>query len=176
MAIEETRKKITFVPFEIKKGREVDTSPAPTVTTKNGALRFSKKYIDEQSLNHQFVKFFYDPIKNVVGWQVKKQVSLEAVGKTWKMVNQNAKTGFWSVSIGKMLAIMDAKHPEREWHKLPVQKHVEANGMDKGTVTYFVELVVEVNHRKPKEEEPQPTEVPAADLLDTALEHATQAV
>ena len=66
MAIQETRKKMTLVPFEIKKGREVDNSPAPTVTLNKGALRFSKRLIDELGLNKQFVKFFYDHMKKTV--------------------------------------------------------------------------------------------------------------
>lgn len=144
MAIEETRKKITFVPFEIKKGRAVDNSPAPTVSIKNGALRFSKNLITETDLNGKFVKFFYDPLKNVIGWQVKAEVNLQFVGKTWKMVKANPGLGIWTVSIGKLLDEIDVKYKEKAWYKLPVKKYVEANGMDKGTVYYFVELVNEV--------------------------------
>lgn len=171
MVIEETRKKIHFVPFEIKKGRSVDTSPAPTVTLVKGALRFNKNFITEIGLNGKFVKFFYDPIKKVVGWQVKTEVNLAVVGKTWKMVNANATLGSWTVNIGKMLDLLDSKASQKAYYKLPVMKYVEANGMDRGTVYYFIELIDEV-------EDPKKASKPEAPVtekeLEAALENITQ--
>lgn len=172
MAIEETRKKITFVPFEIKKGRAVDTSPVPTVTLNKGALRFNKILIKELNLNGKFVKFFYDPIKNIIGWQIKTEVNLQVVGKTWKMVKQNPTIGSWTVNIGKMLELIDKKAPERVYYQLPVKKYVEANGMDKGTVYYFVELVGEAE-APPGEKGSKSATVSDKDL-DTALQGITQ--
>jgi hypothetical protein len=140
MAIQETRKKITFTPFEIKKGREVDTSPAPTVTIRKGVMRFNASLVHELSLNGKFVKMFYDPIKSVVGFQIKNEVSLQVVGKTWKLVKTNGKTGIWSITIRKMLNAIGSGYAEKSYYQLPVQKYVEANGMDKGAIYYFVEL------------------------------------
>lgn len=150
MAIEETRKKIHFTDFEITKGRAVDNSPTPTITIDSGNLRFSKAIIVETSLNGKFVSFAYDPIKNVVGWKVKAEVNLTLVNKQWKLVKANGKNGLWTVSIRKMLDAIDptGKMSTKKYSKLPVQKYVEANGMDKGTIYYFVDLNEEIGPKK----------------------------
>lgn len=150
MAIEETRKKIHFTDFEITKGRPVDLSPPPTITIDAGGLRFSKALIVETALNGKFVSFAYDPIKNIVGWKVKAEVNLAVVNKQWKLVKQNETNGNWTSSIRQMLNAIDptGKMSTKKYSKLPVQKYVEANGMDKGTVYYFVDLNEEIGPKK----------------------------
>lgn len=140
MAIQETRKKITFSPFEIKKGREVDNTPAPTVTIRKGVLRFNSSLISELNLNGKFVKMFYDPVKGIVGFQIKEEVSLQVVGKAWKLARVNEKTKTWSITISKMLRAIGPGYDQKSYYQLPVQKYVESNGMDKGLIYYFVEL------------------------------------
>lgn len=150
MAIEETKKKIHFTDFEITKGRPVDNTPAPTVSIDKGQLRFGKSLIVDTALDGKFVSFAYDPVKNVVGWKVKTEVNLTLVNKQWKLVKQNQTNFSWTVSIRKMLDAIDptGKMSTKKYLRLPVQKYVEANGMDKGTVYYFVDLNEEVGPKK----------------------------
>lgn len=150
MAIAETRKKLHFVPFDIKKGRDVDTSPAPTINVKEGALRFSKALITELNLNGKFVKFYYDGIKNVIGFQYKTTAALQSMKDgTWKMVNQNPKNGCWTVSVRKMMnSQFGEKQAKKNYGALPVIRYREGSDiMDRGDVYYFVELVDEVEKK-----------------------------
>lgn len=155
MAIEETRKKIHFTPFDITKGPGVDSSPAPTLTLTQGSLRFNKSVIKELSLTGKFVRFFYDPVKKIIGFQIKTEVELRQLkgeGK-WKMVNSNKVTGSWTVSVKKMVEQQfGMKTAEKKYPPFPVKKYIESSSaIHKGDVYYFVEIVDEVT----KEDEPQ---------------------
>ncbi len=157
MAIEETRKKIHFVPFDINKGRDVDTSDAPTIKLTEGLLRFTKGLITELGLNGKFVRFFYDPIKKVVGFQVREEVELRALkgeGK-WKMVRQNETNGSWTVSIRKMLAAnFGSKVAEKKYPLAPIKKYIEMTDiMTKGQVYYFFEIVDEYDPNEVTEDD-----------------------
>ncbi len=170
MAIEETRKKIHFTPFDIKKGRAVDESPAPTMTLTAGSLRFNKSLTTELNLNGKFVKLYSDPIKNVIGFQIGTEVIDHPDLKGWKLVNANPDTGMWTVSIRKMLEQQfGEKTAEKKYGKLPVRKYVEANGMDRGMTIYFVELVDEVTNEPKKPITESTVPVNEADL-DKALD------
>lgn len=165
MAIQETRKKIHFTPFEIKKGRTTDDSDAPTITIIRGNLRFGAGIIRELNLNGKFVNFAYDPLKNIIGFRVQEEVNLRIVGKTWKMVRQNPKSGQWTVSVRKMLEMIDQKMMNKAFYRLPVQKYVEANGMDRGQIYYFVELI--------DGESPQGSETPSESEITQPLTEVT---
>ena len=150
--IEETRKKIHFVPFDINKGRDTDTSDAPRVKLTMGSLRFTKSLLTELNLDGKFVRFFFDPIKKVVGFQVKEQVELRALkgeGK-WKMVRQNKSNHSWTVTIKKMLrANFGEKIAEKNYPMAPIKKYVEMTDvLSKGQVYYFFEIVDEVKEEK----------------------------
>lgn len=150
MAISETRKKLHFVPFDIKKGRDVDNTPAPTITVTQGSLRFSKALITELGLSGKFVKFYYDAIKNVIGFQFKDEAALQSMKDgTWKLVTQSM-NGNWTVSVKKMMkANFGEKQASKSYGQLPVQRYREGSDiMDRGEVFHFIELVDEVENKK----------------------------
>lgn len=174
MAIQETRKKITFTPFEIKKGREIDTSDAPTISISKGQMRFNPSVMEELSLNGKFIKMFYDPIKSVIGFQIRQEVSLQVVGKTWKMVRKNDSTNMWTLQVTKLLDQIDPAFRDKVFKKLPVHKYIEANGMEKGTIYYFVELNA-LEAEEPRLRGPNKKKSPVTEAdLDKALQTITQ--
>lgn len=144
MAIQETKRKINFIPFTVKKGRDKDTSPAPTMTLNQGKLRFSKSLITELDLNGKFVRFFYEPSRNIVGFRVEEQINQEVM-KDWKMVRQSS-NGNWTVTITKILAFFHRGLESKSFEKMPVKKYVEMTSMlDRGETFYYVVLSNEAN-------------------------------
>ncbi len=143
MSIKETHRKIHFTPFEIKKGRDVDDSPSPTMTlkTETGALRFSKSLITELNLDGKFVKLYYEPTKRIIGFQFKSTATDNEL-KSWKLVKRNPVTGTWTVTINKMLNQFNSKPTKDLYSMMPVRKYVDSTGvMNRGDVFYYVQLI-----------------------------------
>ena len=87
--IKETKRKINFITFVPHRGRTKDTSkPAHvTVNAKYGTLKFGKKAIDELEMKDMFVKFFYEPSKSIIGWQIVSDLSQpQLMSKEYKLV------------------------------------------------------------------------------------------
>lgn len=143
MAIKETSKKIHFIPFTGGRGREVDDSPAPTITInrKNFTVLFSTGAVREMGLDGKFIRFYFEPIKKVIGWQVRDIVKQNEM-KVWKLVKAS-KVGGWQCSIGKLLKQFDGRLKKELYKGVPIQKYREANSLSEynGQVFYFVELV-----------------------------------
>lgn len=145
MAIPETRKKMHFVPFDIKRGRSKDNSPTPTITISKGLLRFNKSLMVELALEGKFVKFFFDPLKKVIGFKMVDLLDQRDM-KNWKLVRGTKMGGVWSVSIKRMLeANFGESTAKKVYPMLPVQKYIESSDiMERGQQYYFVEIVDEI--------------------------------
>lgn len=144
MAIKESKKKIHFVPFEQARGAMASNTPAPTVSVKKGVLFFSQKLIEELQLNGKFVRLFYDPLKKIIGFQIREQI-LQTEMKTWKLVRQNKQIKIWKISIRKMLAEIGPQCVEKKYSRLPVKKYISTEPMSRGEVYYFFEIIDEVD-------------------------------
>lgn len=141
--IQETQRKIHFTPFELKRGREKDTSPVPTLTlnTETGGLVFSKSLMTELSLEGKFVKFFYEPVKRIIGFQIRHVVT-DGELKTWKLVKSSGNTGIWKVSIGRLLHQFNSVPTKKLYSLMPVKKYIEKDAIfGKGEVYYYVQLI-----------------------------------
>lgn len=142
--IKETTKKIHFVPYSATRGREADTSPTPTVTVnrKYGYLTMGRKAVHEMAAEGMFIKFYFEPIKKIIGWQLRKQISQNEM-KSWNLVKGNPKSGAYKASIVKLLAQFNGRLTQEAYQDLPIQKYREINPLSeyKDEVFYFVELV-----------------------------------
>lgn len=141
--ITETTKKILWVPYVVTKGRTVDTNPAPvaTINRKFGYLSFGGKAIEEMGMNGKFIKFYFEPTKKVIGWQLRTEIKQEEM-KNWKLVKQ-LPNKTWKVTITKLLAQFNGRLTKGSYTHLPVQKYREINPLSeyRNEVFYFVELV-----------------------------------
>lgn len=126
------------------KGRDADTNPAPTATvnTKFGYITFGSKAIQEMGANGMFIKFYFEPIKKIIGWQLRKQVEQNEM-KVWKLVTPHAKARNYKASISKMIKQFDGRLTKESYADLPIQKYREINALSeyKNEVFYFVELI-----------------------------------
>lgn len=143
MAIKETTKKIHFMPYVAKKGREKDTDPAPTVTVnrKYNYILFSKSAIKEMGLDGKFLHFYFEPIKKIIGWQVRETIQQSDM-KAWRLVKA-PKAGNWKTTIKKMLDEFNGRLTKVSYEALPVQRYREINPLSeyKNQVFYFIELI-----------------------------------
>jgi hypothetical protein len=177
MAIQEFKKKLHLIGFDIKKGRDVDESPAPTVTITSGSIRFGRRAIDALQMNGKFVRFFYAQGQNIIGFQMKEKAMLGAMNELkgddrWKMVNQNGKTGLWTVSVRKLMdQYFDKGMVDKMYSDLPIQKYTERQStINKGETWYIIEIDPnnETTPRKNgKKGEPSPLD------LDDVIEKVT---
>lgn len=143
MAIKETTRRINFIPYVIKKGRDVDTNPAPTVTVnrKYNLILFSKSTVTELNLSGKFIKFFYEPVKKVIGWQIRESLS-QGEMKNWRLV-KTTKQGTYPCSIKKLLEAFGGRLQHMTYGSVPIQKYRELSHLSefKDQTFYFVELV-----------------------------------
>lgn len=141
--IKETTKKIHFTPYTIAKGRSVDTDPAPvaTVNKKFGYLSFGGKAITEMDMDGKFIKFYFEPVKRIIGWQLRTEVKHEDM-KSWKLIKQ-LPNKTWKVSVRKLLEQFNGRLTRESYSNTPVQKYREINPLSeyKNEVFYFVELI-----------------------------------
>lgn len=144
--IEETKKKIHFVPYTATKGREKDTSAAPTINIniKHSKLVFGRTVIQETGMQDKFFRLFYDPTKKIIGWQVRSQFQLANL-KNWKLCKPNKTNGCYSVQIKKLLEQFNGTLTKESYKSVPVQKYREIGQLSefKDEIFYFVELVNE---------------------------------
>lgn len=142
--IKETTNKIHWVPFSATKGREADTSPAPTATVnkKFGYITFASGAIAEMGADGMFIKFYFEPVKKIIGWQLRKQVQQSEM-KSWKLGTPHHKLRNFKVGIGKLLKQFDGRITKEAYADLPIQKYREINPLSeyKNEVFYFVELI-----------------------------------
>lgn len=142
MSIQETQRKIHFVPFDGRRGRPKDDSPSPTlsINRKYGMVTFSKAIINELGLEGKFVHLYYEPTRKIIGFQVKTSVN-QSLMKQWKMVKKNPTTGVWKATITKILGEFRGLTRE-SYLDLPVKKYVEKDDLlNRGEVFYYVQLV-----------------------------------
>lgn len=143
MAIKETTKKIHFIPYISGRGKEKDLSPAPTVTVnrKFQTISFTAVAVREMGMDKKFIRFYFEPIKKVIGWQLRDIVQQNEM-KTWKLVKVKP-TGSFQTFIGKMLKEFDNKLTMEVYKNVPIQKYREINSLSeyKNQTFYFVELV-----------------------------------
>lgn len=142
--IKETTKKIHFIPYTPTKGKEPDTDlpPVATVNRKFGYMTFGSKAIAKMGAEGMFIKFYFEPVKKIVGWQLRKEVN-QAEMKSWKLVKAHPKSKSYKATIGKLLAQFDGRLTKESYQDLPIQKYREINPLSeyKNEVFYFVELI-----------------------------------
>lgn len=140
--IKEVHRKIEFSPYNPTRGKDKDTSDAPTcnVNNKSHQFTFSKSCIQELSMDGKFVRLFYAP-NRIIGFQIRNSVNQTEM-KTWRMVRAGKTTGIYIVGIRKLLEQFNGSLKRPLYNKLPVKKYIEKEGiMEKGSVYYFVQLV-----------------------------------
>lgn len=141
--IEETKRKIHFIPYTGGRGKEKDTSPAPTITLsrKYNSLSFSRAAILEMGMDNKFVRFYFEPIKKIIGWQIKPGVTQQDM-KQWKIVKQKPNGG-WQTNVKKLLDQFEGRLTKEVYKGLTVQKYREIGALSeyKNETFFFVELV-----------------------------------
>lgn len=144
MAIKETSKKIHFIPYNPTKGKDVDMTPAPVVTVsrKYMNISFTKGAVLEMGMSGKFIKLYYEPIKKVIGWQLRDHVEQREM-KMWKLVKPTASFGNWKCNIKKMLDQFGGRLTKETYKNVPIQKYREASSLSEynGQTFYFVELI-----------------------------------
>lgn len=140
--IKESTRKIYFTEYFPVKGRVKDESKPPfvRVNTKAGVMVVGRKALDILGIEGQFVKFFYDQGKKIIGWKVRDKLENgEVFSKSWKLVKANKSTGNYIVSVAGMLTHF--KGLEDTSYRCEVKKYREVSSiMDKGEVYYFIKL------------------------------------
>lgn len=151
--IKETTKKLHLIPYTRAKGKAVDTSDAPTINLnrKSGVMWFGQSALNEMGMTDKFVRFYFEPVKKIIGWQIQEQVNQSEM-KMWKLCTPyKSKSGnpHWTASLKKMLAQMPSVKKDK-YHAVPIQKYREINPLSeyKNQVFYFVELVDEPEELK----------------------------
>jgi len=139
--IRETKTKINFTSYEPTKGRFKDTSKPPyvIVNKKFGVMLFGKKCLDELQITNQFIKFYYEPTKKIIGWRTTTKLELGQLGgKVWRLVKPN-KAGAMSFSVSGILEqFMSLKEDS---YKCEVMKYKEQSDvLSRGEETYFVKV------------------------------------
>lgn len=140
--IEETKRKIHFIPFKAEKGRKPDVSKPPvvSVSTKYNRLTFGKKTIKTLGMGGKFIKLYYEPTKKIIGWRITDKLE-QAEMKSWKLCQPKESVGVWYMAISGILDEMRLK-PDFTYSDLPIQKYREMENLDpnSGQIFYFVEV------------------------------------
>lgn len=89
-----------------------------------------------------FIKFYFEPIKKIIGWQLRKQIAQNEM-KAWKLVKPHEKAKNYKASISKMIKQFHGRLTKEAYSELPIQKYREINPLSeyKNEVFYFVELI-----------------------------------
>lgn len=146
LMIKETKKKIKFLEFRPSGGRPNNKSGTPTTTlfSERGTLQFNRYAVDQMKMSGSFVRFFYEPAKRVIGWQVSTTYD-ERNPKLWKKCKTH-KNGMWVVAIKKLLDrfTVGNKALATVYRDMPVMKYTEQKQAVGGGVYtstfYYVEL------------------------------------
>lgn len=149
--IKETTNKINFLAYNPKKGRIKDTSRPPTVTlfVDKGKIQFNRYAVEQMHMQGKFVRFFYEPVKKVIGWKVTDQVNQNEM-KQWKVCKTH-NNGVWQVSVKRMLELFQTgrKGLAPTYRDMVVKKYRNTELMALPNDTYFyVEMREEYAERK----------------------------
>lgn len=139
--IEETKKKIHFFAYSPLKGKARDTSDAPTVSInqKYSRITFGRGAIQELQMENKFIRFYYEPVKKIIGWQMRSNVSQSEM-KNWKVVKVR-EDGMWFCTFKKLLDTMRLR--KNVYLSIPIQKYREINPLSeyKDQIFYFIEMI-----------------------------------
>lgn len=164
MIIKEVTKRIHFLAYNPDKKAlpKEEESPTVVVNTKYSNIVFGKHVLRETQMAGKFVRFYYEPQRKIIGWQLAEQVN-QAEMKLWKVCIPNKSTGVWNVGIGKMLKEMRLKEGH-SYTALPVQKYREKALISehKNDVFYFVEV-----KDKDTADEPEKTDTTVSETTTT---------
>lgn len=141
--ITETKTKIHFRAFTPRKGRVHDTKKPPTVTlfSETGRMQFNRYAVEQMQMKGKFVRFFYEPVKKVIGWKVVSEINQNEM-KLWKVCRVH-KNGVWQVSIRQMLNLfqLGRRGLAPVYRNMVVKKYRETELLSAPNDTYFyVEL------------------------------------
>lgn len=134
----ESKKVINFIEYSPTFGRNIDFGRGQaSINCKSGVITFPKKTIEGFGWQNQFMKFYYEPTKKIIGWKVRPEIKQEEM-KTWSLAKQAA-SGQVRVSIGGILKSMNFKKAE-SFHKLEIEKWNDTRVLSEGDTYYFVKL------------------------------------
>ncbi len=143
--IKETTRKINFLAYNPKKGRQKDERQAPTVNVfaDAGRIQFGRYALEQMAMEGKFVRFYYEPIKKIIGWKVCNEVINQKEMKLWKVCNSHS-NGVWQVSIKKMLEQFQGKeHLAVKYKNVQVKKYRETGIMSLPNDTYYYVVLQE---------------------------------
>lgn len=152
--IKETTNKINFIAYRPTRGRAKNVNDAPTITlfVSKGKIQFNRYALEQMQMQGKFVRFFYEPVKKVIGWKVESQVSQNDM-KLWRVCRTH-ENGVWLVSVQKMLDLfqLGRKGLAPTYRNMEVKKYRNVEMLSAPNDTYFyVELKEEYAEREKKE-------------------------
>lgn len=180
--IRETKAKIHFTPYIIKKGRAekdvTEKSPVASVSVKYGRLNFTSHAIKEIGMAGKWVKLYYEPHRKIIGWRVKDKVENGEL-KTWKLCQPDKNNGTWGMSITKMLTEFKGLTQE-SYLNLEIQKYKDIGGghlnQYAGETFFFIEVkgkaMTPVAHLQQEQNKYDEEVTEAKALVDEQLLHA----
>lgn len=151
--IKETTTKINFLSFQPKPGRVKDTNEPPTITlfAEKGKMQFNRYAIEQMQMHGKFVRFFYEPVKKVIGWKITDKVNQSDM-KLWKVCKTH-KNGVWQVSVRQMLELfqLGRKGLAPTYRNMVVKKYRNIEMLAEPNDTYFFVELREEYAERPEE-------------------------
>lgn len=139
MAIKETTRKIHLLSYTPKKGKAKDISEPPRISlfVDKNKMQFSRYAIDQMHMRKKFVRFFYEPTRKIIAWQVAEKME-HAEMKEWRVCNTHP-SGIWQVSVKGLLEQFQLGKAtlKNAYRDLEVKKYREIGLMSKPNDTYF---------------------------------------
>ena len=141
--IVETKKRMYFIEYIPKKGREKDTDSPPTVrlNTKTGILHFGMRTLSILGMEGKFIKFYSDVAKRQIAFTLTdKLTDAQLASKKYRMVNvKHIKAGSkYTVSVaGITKQFGDLKEIS---YKCEIMKYVEKEGFLTDATYYYIEI------------------------------------
>ena len=143
--IQETHHKIYFTEYTPTQGREKDTDSPPTVrlTIKDSSISFCQRTLIKLQLDGKFIKFFYEPVKKIIGWTIHNTLSDgELATKKYRLVKCSS-VGSYNTTIMGILRMFSSNFSKNSY-KLEVKKYVENQDiLSKGDTYYYVQITDE---------------------------------
>lgn len=142
--IKTTTRTIYFIPYSAKVGRKVDTDSPPTasIDTKHCILRFGRRTLQKLNMDGKFVRFFFDPDKNILGWQIQDRPMGLDEAKSWKLtkMNRSGVATFWVTGILQKFRGLT----KDSYLGLEIKRYVVTNQsvIEKGQTYYYVQVQV----------------------------------
>lgn len=140
MIAPESKKVIEFIEYKpTYGGRTPSDRGHATVSTKYKLITFPGKVLDGFGWRGQFMKFYYEPTKKIIGWKVKKSVSLEELSD-WIEVKTHSSSNQFRVSLTGMINDIPGLPKDHTFNKMEIERYEDKRLMSSNDVYYFVTL------------------------------------